>query len=254
MTQSGEMSDQQQLLHAYVDGRLDPQAHADMKARLASNAEDAEYVREWVRQNQLLRARFDPVLDEPIPERLRLVSHGRRWARDAVAAAWIALGIAIGWGLAGLQYDRVATGPAVSLARRAAVAHAVYSPEVRHPVEVGAAEQDHLVRWLSKRLGADLKAPYLQPLGYDLVGGRLLPGEQGPVAQFMYQDARGQRLTLYISSRKGDSRDTAFRFSQEGRVAVFYWIDANLGYALSGEIDKPVLLNVANVVYKQLNP
>ena len=149
--------------------------------------------------------------------------------------------------------DRDAAASA-SRARRAAMAHAVYSPEVRHPVEVGAAEQDHLVRWLSKRLGANIKAPLLQALGYELVGGRLLPGENGPVAHFMYQDGRGQRLTLYVSTRKGDPRDTAFRFSQEGRVAVFYWIDANLGYALSSELDKATLLKVATSVYQQLNP
>ena len=34
--------------------------------------------------------------------------------------------------------------------RQASFAHAVYSPEIRHPVEVTAAEQDHLVQWLSK--------------------------------------------------------------------------------------------------------
>jgi len=27
----------------------------------------------------------------------------------------------------------------------------VYSPEVRHPVEVEAKEKDHLAKWLSKR-------------------------------------------------------------------------------------------------------
>ncbi len=74
------------------------------------------------------------------------------------------------------------------LARVAAVAHAVYSPEVRHPVEVGADQEAYLVRWLPKRLGANLKVPHLAAQGYPLVGGRLLPGERGPAAQFMYQD------------------------------------------------------------------
>src|SRR5882672_5199978 len=99
-----------------------------------------------------------------------------------------------------------------------------------------------------------LAAPKLGPLGYELVGGRLLSGLQGPVAQFMYQDARGQRLTLYVSRQRGEPRDTAFRFSQEDRVSVFYWVDGNYGYALSGEIRRDLLLQVAEVVYKQLNP
>jgi anti-sigma factor RsiW len=124
---------------------------------------------------------------------------------------------------------------------------------VRHPVEVGADQQEHLVNWLSKRLGQQLKAPTLAKEGFDLVGGRLLPGESGPVAQFMYQDARGQRLTLYVS-RSNANRDTAFRFSQEDRVSVFYWVDGKLGYALSSELPKERLLAVATTVYQQLNP
>jgi anti-sigma factor RsiW len=91
-------------------------------------------------------------------------------------------------------------------------------------------------------------------LGYELVGGRLLPGEKGPVAQFMYQDKNGQRLTLYIKTDTGAERETAFRFSQEGTVGVFYWIDRRLSYALSGEVRKEELLKVANAVYQKLNP
>ena len=53
---------------------------------------------------------------------------------------------------------------------------------------------------------------------------------------------------------RGESRQTAFRFSQEEKVAVFYWIDGKYGYALSGEVGREALLRVADVVYKQLNP
>ena len=130
----------------------------------------------------------------------------------------------------------------------------VYSPEVRHPVEVGADQEAHLVRWLSKRLGTTLKVPHLGGLGYSLVGGRLLPGDRGPVAQFMYQDGKGQRLTLYVRVNPDDSRETAFRFAQERGVGVFYWLDRKLGYALSGEVEKRELLRIATGVYRQLNP
>jgi anti-sigma factor RsiW len=142
----------------------------------------------------------------------------------------------------------------VSLPRQAAIAHVVYAPEVRHPVEVTADQESHLVAWLSKRLGGDVKAPHLAAAGFDLVGGRLLPGDQGPVAQFMYQDGRGQRLTLYVRSDARENKETAFRYAQEGKVGVFYWLDGQFGYALSGEIGKEDLLGVANVVYQQLNP
>jgi anti-sigma factor RsiW len=176
----------------------------------------------------------------------------RRWARYAAVVAVFAVGLGSGWLARGFMMPH-ASGP-LSLARQAAIAHAVYVPEVRHPVEVPADQEDHLVRWLSKRIGKDLKCPELHSVGYDLVGGRLLSGPQGPVAHFMFQDARGQRLTLYVSRTRGEPRDTAFRFSQEDRVSVFYWVDGNFGYALSGEIGREQLLKVADVVYKQLNP
>src|SRR5207237_10372219 len=88
-----------------------------------------------------------------------------------------------------------------AFARRAAVAHATYSPEVRHPVEVGADDEQHLVNWLSKRLGVKVRAPKLEDAGMSLVGGRLLPGDDGPVEQVMSQAMNGGRLSLYMRYR-----------------------------------------------------
>ena len=238
-------------LHTYVDGALSESARAEIEAWLRSHPEDAERLRAYIEQNALLRSLYNPVLEEPVPAAL-LAVHPRPWRRYAAAAVIFVLGIGLGWLIRGMLITPQIVP--VSFARQAATAHAVYAPEVRHPVEVPANEEEHLVRWLSRRLGTNLKAPKLAPLGYDLVGGRLLSGPQGPVAHFMYQDGRGQRLTLYVSRQRGERDDTAFRFSQEDRVSVFYWVDRNFGYALSGEIRREQLLQVAEVVYKQLNP
>ena len=102
-----------------------------------------------------------------------------------------------------------------------------------------------------------MRAPSLGALGFDLVGGRLLPGEQGPVAQLMYQDGAAHRLTLYVTHeapRVGGERQTAFRFGREGDVNVFYWVDREFGYALSGAVDRAELLRIAHEVYRQLAP
>lgn len=239
-------------LQAFVDDLLAPERCAEIEAHLARDPGAAERIAVYREQNAQLRANFNPVLDEPIPQRLTMLSPRRSFVRFATAASWLIVGAAIGW-LASLL---VAGDPvrAVTLARRAAIAHAVYSPEVRHPVEVGADQQEHLVRWLSKRLGADLRPPVLSESGYELVGGRLLPGDRGAVAQFMYQDPKGRRLTLYVSRMNVSQGDTAFRFSRENGVSVFYWVDGALGYALSGDMPKQDLLGVATAVYKQLNP
>ena len=206
-------------------------------------------------QAALLKRHFDPVLTEPIPARMYL--RQPRWIGYSRVAIVFVAGIAVGAGVAMMRESPVAPNPNVAagaLAVRAARAHAVYASEVRHPVEVEAREQDHLVKWLSKRLGLQLKAPMLAGDGYELLGGRLLPGPDGPVAQFMYQEAGGKRLTLYVSRRSRAEQVTAFRFAREGAVSVFYWIDRDCGYALSGDIDKPALARLANTVYKQLEP
>ena len=239
-------------LQAFVDDVLDETRRAEVETYLADRPEEAERVRAYRAQDAALRTLFDPVLAEPVPAALVARPAPRRWRTFALAASVMFAGVAIGWIARGTVAPLPQAGS--SLARSAAIAHAVYSPEVRHPVEVGADQEDHLVKWLSKRLGTDLRVPKLTTLGYELVGGRLLSGPQGPVAQFMYQDAKGQRLTLYVSTQKGDGRDTAFRFSQEDRVSVFYWVDHNYGYALSGEMKRDTLLTLATAVYQQLSP
>ena len=207
--------------------------------------------------SQALHQLYDPVLAEPVPERLRAPRW--RWRAPAMAAAWAVLGLCAGT-FAGWQLHaaRVAVAPQAEVpafVKRAAIAHATYSPEVRHPVEVGADQEEHLVAWLSKRLGAQVRAPKLEAAGYSLVGGRLLPGDNGPVAHFMYQTAQGRRITLYVRTEAAENRETAFRFAAEGNVKVFYWIDRKLGYALSSaDLSKEDLLAVADVVYRQLNP
>jgi anti-sigma factor RsiW len=248
-------------LQAWADGRLDQSRRADLEAWFAAHPEEGERASAYRSFNEQLHFSYDPVLHEPVPPRLeRAARLGSRLRGLAMVAGWVALGVAIGtvagWQLHALQ----AQAPAVKaeapvIARRAALAHATYSPEVRHPVEVGADQEEHLVAWLSKRLGGDLRAPKLDGEGMALVGGRLLPRDPGPVAQFMYQNAQGRRVTLYVRTEGLEQRETAFRFAREGNVRVFYWIDRKFGYALSSaDMERDELLKLANVVYRQLNP
>jgi anti-sigma factor RsiW len=255
-------------LHAYVDAVLLEARRVDIEKHLADQPEEAERLRAYLAQKQGLRELFNPVLDEPLPESLRALAtappglevHRRRathlvhWSLQRIAAG-ILIAVfsgAIGW-LAHDQYQPSESQTRMALLpRQAAVAHVVFSPDVRRPVEVSAEHEDQLVAWLSKRLGTPVRPPRLAALGYDLIGGRLLPGNSGPVAQFMYHDASGQRLTLYLSTENVGNQETAFRFAQEGAINVFYWIDGKFGYALSASIEKDELARVAKAVYDQI--
>lgn len=241
-------------LQAYADGALSPDRRRDVEAHLAADRVAAERVAAYRGQNDLLHTLYDPVLDEPVPARLRPgVSVGRgRWPGRAAAASLLLLaGGLVGWWLHGVGPGSV-LAPGQDLARRAAAAHAVFTPEVRHPVEVSAAEERHLVGWLSKRLKAHLKAPVLTANGFNLVGGRLLTDGRRPAGLFMYEDERGRRLTLYVRRRQGGAGETAFRFSHEDGIGVMYWIDSELSYAIAGELDRESLLTLSRPIYDQL--
>jgi anti-sigma factor RsiW len=260
-------------LHAFVDGRLDPAARAAVQARLDQDPEAAALVDTWAEDRQALRDLHAGLQQEPVPPSLLQAAQqleGRssrfgQWQRWGGMAASLLLAFGVGWGghaqwLARQEAAQSAMAPARTartFAQEALVAHAVYSPEVRHPVEVEAQQQEHLVQWLSKRLQRPLKVPMLRQQGYDLVGGRLLPGEQGARAQFMYQNAGGERITLYVGALDGagteaTAGETAFRFTSERGVASFYWIDDGFGYALAGQLPRDRLLTLSELVYRQL--
>ncbi|MBI3523678.1 MAG: anti-sigma factor [Betaproteobacteria bacterium] len=255
-------------LHAYADGQLPELRRLMVEAYLAAHPDDAARIKAWQRDNAALRALLDPVLSELIPVNLPLAPNRRAlpWRQFAMAASLAFVSAGSGWLLRGAFITETSPSLEISaseqkqavagFALRAAVAHVVYSPDVRRPVEIGAAQEDQLVAWLSKRLDTPVKPPHLGRVGYELIGGRLLPGEQGPVAQFMYHDSHGQRLTLYVTREAKVTKDTntAFRFAQDGPVNVFYWVDGRFGYAISAGANKQALQLVAQEVYRQLAP
>jgi len=246
------MSISENDLQAYVDGQIDPARVAEIEVYLAANPQDLARVDAYRKQNQTLHALFDPTLDEPLSGALQRRHRPRpQWLRYAAMVGTLALGLVVGYGLRGVTAPDL--GP-MALSKQAVFAHVAFVPEVMHPVEVSAKQETHLVNWLSKRLGSEVRAPQLSSAGFELMGGRLLPGETGPAAQFMYQDNRGQRLTLYVKREPARDAETAFRFTKEKGVSVFYWIDRDFGYALSGDLPKGDLLKVAETVYRQLNP
>jgi anti-sigma factor RsiW len=258
-------------IHALVDGQLSAAELAALQARLARDAQAQATVLKWQQQRQTLRGLHQDVLGEAVPASLLTAAQHsassqqeiNRWWRLGGMAAGVLLAFGLGWVSHTVwQFDDGSPAMAKALAardfaRQAGYAHVVYAPEVRHPVEVTAAEQEHLVQWLSKRVGKPLKVPHLGAQGYELVGGRLLPGEAGARAQFMFQNTAGTRITLYLgvvdkTVAGADTRETGFHFVTDGPMPSFYWIDQGFGYALAGPVPRDVLMKLAEAVYRQL--
>jgi anti-sigma factor RsiW len=251
--QSGPIGDDD--LQAFIDGRLPEARRAEVETYLAENPEIADRVSLDRAYRDSLRVKLAGKFVEPIPPRLRIanIRATRREAMlrrlRAIAAAVIIflLGGAGGW-IAGHVLPTASS--AATVADNAIAAYKTFVVEVAHPVEVAAAQEDHLLRWLSKRLGRPLVAPDLSRFGFRLVGGRLLPASEGAAAQLMYENPSGQRLTIYVQAEQGS--ETAFRFWQAGDASTFAWVDQGFGFAVTARTGREQLLAIAEVVYHAL--
>jgi anti-sigma factor RsiW len=238
-------------LHAYVDNELPAERRGDVEAWLAAHPEDAERVQSWRAMAEMLHARYDQVANEPVPQRLeieRLVRPPRRWIYGGIAATLAAF---IVGGGAGWIAHGAAARPSTfqSFTVDALDAHRLYVVEVRHPVEVPGNDQAHLQQWLTKRCGRDVRAPDLGATGLKLVGGRLLPGPNGPASFLMYESASGERFTVYAA--KASTETTQMRYTTQDDDAALFWADRGVGYVVSGGTDRERLTQVAKLVYDQ---
>lgn len=245
-------------IHAEEALRLRHGPEAD-QARLRALAETdaglAALMADWDRQDAAIRALYAPVAEEPLPDRMRAMIAAARQAptrralplwRMAASVALLAFGFAAGWGGA-----RFTQSPASqTLASAAMAGFATYAVETRHPVEVAADDEAHLVQWLSNRLGTPFRPPDLSSGGFRLIGGRLLPGATSPAALLMYEDDLGRRLALYLTRSDGVESDLAFA-EEPGRQA-FWWVEGNLACALVGDLPKETLRRLAIAAYHDL--
>jgi len=247
-----------EVLHAYADAQLSAEDMARVERWLREHPDDLAQVREWQAQNRAIQVMFAPYRTAR-PDDAAMFADAPQPARSG----WLRIPAAIAAGLC-LFLAGVATGhflpasPAhvpveqAELHDEASSAFLIYASEVRHPVEVRADEKDHLVTWLGKRLGHKFAAPDLSGLGFNLVGGRLVPVNGKAGALLMYEDATGKRLTVMVG-QSSENDVTSFRFASNGPVETFYWIDDNLSYAVTGEIPRDMLRRIADTCYRQFN-
>jgi anti-sigma factor RsiW len=260
---SGAISDEQ--LSAWLDSELPADERASVEAWLREHPDDRARADAWAADREALRRTLALGADEPVPASLQSVvwrgsarafsstSGAPRWALAAAAIGLLLLGGLVGagiaWQLQRQQAVALAAGTAQGWVQRAAYAHSVYVPEPRHAVEV-KAQEEHLARWLTRRIEVPVKLFDLRELGFELVGGRLLPDGPGKSAQLMYQDGTGTRVTVYLRKPE-QGAETAFRYERQGELGLFYWIEEGCGYAIVGPLPRERLLALAEAIYTQ---
>lgn len=245
---SAPITDEQ--LCAYIDGELDAGDRLLIEQALAADERLRAKLASWTAQTHGLRKALAEDLNDELPERLLRMAR-RRSSPGKLAAplrshwAWLWARLRASPGPAGAVAFAALIGMVVGrmltpapdmddqLVRLAAVAHHVYSPDKRQPVE-WKGEDPALLTWISRRLNAKVTAPDLD--GYRFLGGRLLAGAEEPAAQFMYEEASGLRLTLFVRTEGAASRHSEPRCDAYRGVQVCYWYADDVAYALAGEV------------------
>jgi len=251
-------------LQAWVDGRLTPEDAEAVEAYFTAHPELRERWSQYAEQREELCAAFAESREKPIPARLRVARLMReqqrrrhqQLARIAAAVALLVVGGIGGWAARDFLPALTSSASALlasSVFDDAIAAHRTFSVETRHSVEVGANEEAHLVQWLSKRLGHRLIVPDLTGLGFQVIGGRLLPADSGPAAWFMYEDGKRTRLSCYYLVVDA-TEETEFQFREQNGIRAFYWVDDGLAYAITANASRDLLLKIARIVYQQNSP
>ena len=241
-------------LNAYLDGELERADALRVETYLNENPQAAERLRHDRVINANMHRLFDPVLCENVPE--HLYNHATlknnfnktpTWYKAAMLAGLMLVSGFIGGVINTYNPDK--PFPVLShLVQPAAFAHVVYSTDPHYPVEFNAQDHLKLAAWLSERMHTSIRAPLIAETGFELVGGRLLPSTNRMAAQFMYQNAVKDRITVYIRRNVWDKKVSPFAYIEQNGISVYYWYNGVMAYAVSGEIKKDQLIVIANAV------
>jgi len=230
-------------LQAFVDNELNSTRHAEIEKLIQTDARLKSKIEEYQKINRDLKQLYQPHLDEDIPDRLiKTIKHDsapRQLPLVASLLIGVITGLMIGWFSRG-EIQRLQAPPPVAeqIVEDAFSYHAVYTPEVKHPVEVTSEYEEHLVSWLSKRLETPVKAPDFSFAGFELLGGRLLSSGNSPAAQFMYENIQGERLTIFTRQKRKSEDQPEFRYARKNGMNGFYWTDNSLSFVILSNISK----------------
>lgn len=246
-------------IQAYLDQQLTPENAKKFQARLKNNPAAQKKLVEYQKIEASLKGLYQPVYEEMIPPHLLNTCKQKPFNYLAIAASilFFVVGALSGW-----QIENFSTphgdSLAIDLESPAMFAHSVYSVEKLHPVEVGADKKQHMNNWLSKRLKTQIKAPDLRQYQFELVGGRLLPStKERMAAQYMYQNKKGERVTLYIKRGVWPQKETAINHSSKmlrnNSFNASFWTDGSLGYVITSQLEQQINQELSETIYQQMS-
>jgi anti-sigma factor RsiW len=241
-------------LHGYVDGRLSPARRELVESHLAENPALQQRLQDWQTQAESLRRllRADDAMERDVIL-ARLTgrrARSRAWRhrmRGAALAASVVLALLAG-GLGGwLLHGQRSPTEIARLGLEAAAAYRTFANDPAHAIEVSSDNRAEMVTWMTQRLGRRITVPDLAPLGFHLMGGRVLSAMYGPAALLVYRDAADDRITVYVQPMRIGA-PAEMRPMQTQAVDGFAWIARQIGYTVMSDGSLSRLQSVADRV------
>jgi anti-sigma factor RsiW len=248
-------------IHLALDGELPEDERAAYEAWLEAMPDKKARAARFAADISLVRAAVANVIGETVPERLsRIVDSGSagptgvrpapRWWAAAAAAVILAAGLAGGY-IIGASGTLGEDPTSLRLADNAVSAYLTFDADQSHAVEVGGSDKNYLEHWLSKRTGLKLVAPDLTAQGFELLGGRILPGEESPAALLVYKDAVGNQVSIYLTA-EGKAKSKGTYMADGGRPVAVYWLDKGFGCAIVSALPDERQNEVVGSAWRQI--
>jgi anti-sigma factor RsiW len=257
-----------EMLVAFMDGEVDEAQFAEIAAWLDRDTSLRARLNSLSETTALVREAFEPVLREPVPERLfaathakpetnvlefqpkasgRLMGNTKRWWLGTAAAASFAcfmFGASISYIATDGGGQTKAAGPNLD------------NFPAYHNLLINSANADipklDFTSETESKLPSDVILPDLKPWGLVFVGGRRIAAEGKPAFQFTYTTDNKDLgpVTLFVtSSAEPDVEPT---FDKRENVNLLYWRHRGHGYYIVGGANKGWMWSLKNDIAYQL--
>jgi anti-sigma factor RsiW len=252
-----------ELLNAYVDSELAPDASETISAHLASCARcSTEYqsllatvaalrsslVRH--RAPDVLRARVrGAIAAQPLSENGALVPlepphRSRRWPRWATAAAAAIVCVALGSGTTFLALRQASPS---SVAADEVLASHLRSLMPEHLTDIRSTDQHNVKPWFNGRLDFSPSVPRLDSLGFPLIGGRLDYVGERAVASVVY--GRRQHI-INVFSWPTEAGDAPVSFTASHGYNMLHWRERGVEQWVVSDVNAPELRSFSDLLRK----
>lgn len=252
-------------LLAYADGTLDgdPARRSEVEEYLKGHPQQADRMIAFMRQDDEIHRLYDPVLDEPVPERLRNVLAGAqsdRYARVLMkggVAASILFAATGGWYLGRMmppdqlhQRNMIADSAIDSYRRGAALSGSsdMSSPQPQSPyVESSGSGWSNTMSSMSGHIALQMRVPDLSAQGYHLRENREIHTDNGNAVQMDYVNEMGDELVLLLQPRWSTGVYDV-RVDERDGFSIATWADGPITFGLASGVDPNQAYELANFI------